>query len=72
MSPETQKVIWAEIRKVGDSLVDRLPPSSNHPNGRNPYAHVASSIKEKYGCSYKDIPEELVSQLRMYLQTIDK
>ena len=32
--------------------------SPNHPKSRNPYAHVALCIKEKFNLSYKDIPDE--------------
>jgi hypothetical protein len=71
MSPETQKQIWAEIRAVGDRLVGHLPPSPRHPKGRNPYAHVALCIKQKFGCSYKDIPDETVPKLRAYLRKLE-
>jgi hypothetical protein len=72
MSPNNQKQIWAEIRKVGESLVGYLPPSPRHPKGRNPYAHVALCIKQKFGCSYKDIPDETVPSLRVYLRNLEK
>ena len=41
MNDENAKAIWAYIQKAGDELVGKLPPSRNHPRGRNPYAHVA-------------------------------
>ena len=72
MSPESQKEIWQEIRRVGDRLVGHLPPSPRHPKGRNPYAHLALCIKQKFGCSYKDIPDEKISFLRAYLHNLEE
>ena len=72
MSPENQKQIWEEIRKTGDRLVGHLPPSPRHPKGRNPYAHVALCVKQEFGCSYKDIPDEKISSLRFYLRKLEE
>ena len=44
--------------KYGRQLVGKLPEHPNHPNGRNPYAHVALKVKMHFGCSYKDIANE--------------
>ena len=46
------------IQEAGDYLQGQLPDHPNHPKGRNPYAHVALCVKEKFGNSYKDIPDE--------------
>ena len=32
--------------------------------GRNPYAHICSLIKDKFNCSYKDVPDDSVDNLR--------
>lgn len=72
MSPDNQKVIWEEIRSVGDRLVGHLPPSPRHPKGRNPYAHVSLCVKHKFGCSYKEIPDEKLPALRLYLQRLEQ
>jgi hypothetical protein len=72
MSPESQKEVWEEIRRAGDRLVGHLPPSPSHPKGRNPYAHLALSIKQKFGCSYKDIPDEKISSLFYYLRKLEE
>ncbi|MBD1157126.1 hypothetical protein IDH10_03040 [Pelagibacterales bacterium SAG-MED20] len=35
--------------------------------GRNPYAHVAICVKEKFGNSYKDIPDEQFDEVLKYI-----
>ena len=52
------KKLWVEILKAGDYLKNKLPDHPNHPKGRNPYAHVALEIKNKYNMSYKDLPDD--------------
>ena len=47
------------IQEAGDYLLGQLPDHPNHPKGRNPYAHVAICVKEKFGNSYKDIPKKI-------------
>ena len=68
MNDENAKIIWAYIQEAGEKLVDRLPPSKNHPRGRNPYAHVAICVKEKFGNSYKDIPDEKFDDVVKYIE----
>ena len=46
------------IQLAGDYLLNELPDHPNHPKGRNPYAHAALCVKEKFGNSYKDIPDD--------------
>ena len=50
-----------------DYLKDKLPDSQNHPKGRNPYAHVASEIKNKFNCSYKDLPDDKYEEVIKYI-----
>ena len=59
MNEENSKKIWSYIQEAGDKLVDKLPPSKNHPRGRNPYAHVAICVKSKFSQSYKEIPNDI-------------
>ena len=47
------------IQEAGDYLQGQLPGHPNHPKGRNPYAHVALCVKNKFDNSYKDIKDEL-------------
>ena len=58
MSPEKRKILWREILLAGDYLKNKLPEHPNHPNGRNPYAHIALEIKNKFKTSYKNLPDE--------------
>ena len=58
MNQDNAKRVWTYIQKAGDKLEGKLPPSKNHPKGRNPYAHVAICVKGKFGQSYKEIPDE--------------
>ena len=67
MNDENAKLIWAYIQEAGEKLVDRLPPSRNHPKGRNPYAHVAICVKSKFSMSYKEIPDEKFQQVIDYI-----
>ena len=55
------------MRAVGDRLQGVLVSDVRHPRGRNPYAHVAGCVKERFGCSYGDLPNERVGELRRYL-----
>lgn len=67
MNDENAKFIWAYIQEAGEKLVDRLPPSKNHPRGRNPYAHVAICVKGKFSISYKDIPDDKFQEVIDYI-----
>jgi hypothetical protein len=67
LSPELKREVWAEMRAVGDRLQGVLESDVRHPRGRNPYAHVAGCVKEKFGCSYGDMPDERVGEVRRYL-----
>ena len=58
MTPENKKKLWREILLAGDYLKNKLPEHPNHPKGRNPYAHIALEIKNKFKMSYKDLPDE--------------
>tara|TARA_B100000686_G_scaffold352053_2_gene452710 strand:- start:459 stop:686 length:228 start_codon:yes stop_codon:yes gene_type:complete len=67
MNEANAKEVWAYIRSCGDKLVGKLPESPRHPKGRNPYAHLALCLKNKYGQSYKDIPDEDIDEVYAYL-----
>ena len=58
MNKENSVKLWKIIQEAGDYLVGQLPNHPNHPKGRNPYAHVAICVKNKFGQSYKEIPDE--------------
>ena len=46
MNEANKKYLWTLIQLTGDSLINKLPDHPNHPNGRNPYAHVALKVKK--------------------------
>ena len=48
MNKENASKLWKIIQEAGDYLQGQLPDHPNHPKGRNPYAHVAISIKQKF------------------------
>ena len=58
MNKENSNKLWKMIQEAGDYLQSKLPNHPNHPKGRNAYAHVALSIKNKFRSSYKDISDE--------------
>ena len=68
MSPDNARKIWTLIQEAGHYLLDQLPSHPNHPKGRNPYAHVALCVKEKFENSYKDIPDEQFDEVVKYIE----
>ena len=67
MNKENASKLWKIIQEAGDYLQGQLPDHTNHPNGRNPYAHVALCVKEKFNVSYKDIPDEKFDEVLNYI-----
>ena len=57
MNEENRRQLWTLIQEAGLYLLGQLPSHPNHPKGRNPYAHVALCVKNKFQASYKDIPD---------------
>ena len=72
MSPDLKKEMWREMRSLGDRLKEVLRPDPRHPAGRNPYAHVAGCVKERFGCSYGELPDEKVAEVRKYLGELEE
>ena len=72
MSPEKSQKLWKIIQEAGDYLVGQLPDHPNHPKGRNPYAHVALCVKEKFNLSYKDIPDNQFEEVIEYIEYLKK
>ena len=68
MKPENASKLWKMIQEAGDYLEGQLPDHSNHPKGRNPYAHVALCVKNKFDNSYKDIEDELFAEVVQYIE----
>ena len=72
MNTENKKKLWSEILLAGDFLKNKLPDHPNHPRGRNPYAHVALEIKNKFHNSYKDLEDEKFTDIISYIEIIKK
>ena len=70
MNFENKKILWSEILLAGDFLRNKLPNHPNHPKGRNPYAHVALAIKNKFQNSYKDLDDEKFQEIMDYIKKI--
>ena len=67
MNEDNRRKLWILIQEAGLYLLNELPKHPNHPKGRNPYAHVAICVKEKFGNSYKDIPDEKFQEVVDYI-----
>ncbi len=67
MNKENSSTIWKLIQQTGENLKGRLPAHPNHPRGRNPYAHVALMVKNHFGMTYKDIPDDKINEIIKYL-----
>lgn len=72
MNEENRKLIWQFIQETGDKLQPHLKPSSFHPKGRNAYAHIAQSVKEQFGYSYKDIKDSEFETVKNYINFLLK
>ena len=68
MNKENANKLWKMIQEAGLYLVNQLPDHPNHPKGRNPYAHVAICVKNKFNASYRDIPDEKYQDVTNYIK----
>ena len=72
MNDENRRKLWKIIVEAGDYLLGQLPDHPNHPKGRNPYAHVAICVKNKFNASYKDIEDEKLDVVINYIEFLKK
>ena len=72
MNEENRHKLWKIIVDAGDYLQGQLPDHPNHPKGRNPYAHVAICVKDKFNNSYKDIPDDKYGEVLKYIEFLKK
>ena len=72
MNKKNKKELWKLILLAVDYLKNKLPENGNHPKGRNPFAHVSLCIKNKFGCSYKDLPDEKLQKVIEYIDFLKK
>ena len=70
MNKENASKLWKIIQEAGDYLQGQLPNHPNHPKGRNPYAHVALEVKNYFGMTYKEIPDEKYKEVIDYLEEL--
>ena len=68
MNEDNRRKLWTLIKEAGDYLQGQLPDHPNHPKGRNPYAHVAICIKNKFNASYKDIEDEKFNEVLEFIE----
>ena len=72
MTPENASKLWKIIQEAGDYLQGQLPEHPNHPKGRNPYAHVAICVKNKFNNSYKDIDDSKYNEVLEFIDYLKK
>ena len=72
MNEFNRKKLREKIQLTGDKLQPLLKPSRLHPNGRNAYAHIALSIKEKYGKSYRYISDDKFNEITSHIEELLK
>jgi len=68
VNKENASKLWKIIQEAGDYLENQLPEHPNHPKGRNPYAHVAICVKNKFNSSYKHINDEKLEEVINYIK----
>ena len=72
MKEDKRRQLWKIIVEAGDYLQGQLPNHPNHPKGRNPYAHVAICVKNKFQMSYKDIDNNKFGEVVEYIEFLKK
>ena len=72
MTEDNRRKLWTLIKEAGDYLQGQLPEHPNHPKGRNPYAHIALSIKNRFKVSYKDIDDSKLKDVLNYIEALKK
>jgi len=72
LSPDLKRELWGKMMKAGDRLKPVLKEDPGHPKGRNPYAHVAGCVRDKFGCSYGELPDEKAPEVILYLEALVK
>tara|TARA_B100000686_G_C16733449_1_gene942154 strand:+ start:660 stop:926 length:267 start_codon:yes stop_codon:yes gene_type:complete len=70
MNEENRQIVWARMQEAANELRGKLLPSRRHPRGRNPNAHIAKCIKNRFRKSYRDIPDEKVEAVMDYIDSV--
>ena len=72
MNEDNRRKLWLIIQEAGLYLLGQLPNHPNHPKGRNPYAHIAICVKNKFQMSYKDIDDDKFVEVAQYIEFLKK
>ena len=72
MNEDNRRKLWVLIQEAGLYLQGQLPDHPNHPKGRNPYAHVAICIKDKFQMTYKNIDDDKFDEVVQYIEFLKK
>ena len=72
MNEDNRRKLWLLIQEAGLYLLNQLPDHPNHPKGRNPYAHVAICVKDKFQMSYKDIDDGKFDEVVQHIEFLKK
>ena len=72
MNEDNRRKLWVLIQEAGLYLQGQLPDHPNHPKGRNPYAHIAICVKNKFQLSYKDIEDDKFGEVVNYIEFLKK
>jgi hypothetical protein len=59
MNEENKTKIKEAVAAAGKDMEGKMPADPRHPAGRNPYAHLWKTIKDAYGKTYSDLPDNL-------------
>ncbi len=70
MNEENRQIVWARMQEAAEELRGKLLPSHRHPRGRNPNAHIAKCIKNRFRNSYRDIPDTKVEAVMDYIDSV--
>ena len=70
MNEENRQIVWAKMQEAAEELRGKLLPSRRHPRGRNPNAHIAKCIKNRFRNSYRYIPDEKVEAVMDYIDSV--
>ena len=70
MNEENRQMVWARMQEAAEELRGKLLPSHRHPRGRNPNAHIAKCIKNRFRNSYRDIPDTKVEAVMDYIDSV--
>ena len=70
MNEENRQLVWARMQEAANELRGKLLPSHRHPRGRNPNAHIAKCIKNRFRNSYRDIPDAKIEAVMDYIDSV--